>query len=179
MAQALRHTLKRRIKRVPIYAVELAQGQGTPTYTAGAAGGLSPAWTMADGARYGVNADLMVPHDWLRGTDIKFYFAYAPTAMGGVGNAVWGIDYVLYPEDKYGGGLGLNPARTVRTVVDTPPFGVVMKTTDSPVSIPGSDLVGRRQIQIAFIRAGDLAEDTDNRSYYLIKVIMEYEAYEP
>jgi hypothetical protein len=179
MLHALRHSLKPNKRRVPIYAESLSEGTGSPTFSNSVAGGVSPGWTMADGARVGLNADLMVPYDWLKGSDIKFYFVYAPTTVGGVGNAVWGIDYVLYPDDKYGGGLGLNPARTVRVTVDTPPFGVVMKTTDNPVAIPGRDLVGKRQIQIAFIRAGDLAEDTDNRSYYLIKVIMEYEAYEP
>jgi len=175
-----RHALKPRIKKVPIYAyADLAEGVGGPTPDPTVSGGISPGWLMPDGARVGLNADIMVPYDWLPGTDIKFYFVYSPNTVGGTGNILLGIDYVLYREDKYSGGLGLNPARTVRLLTDRPPFGVVMKLTDTYVAIPGSELRGMRQIQIAFIRAGDLAGDTDNRQHNLIKVIMEYESYEP
>lgn len=173
MAHALRHALKPRVKRIPIYAIKMGEGAGSPTYDPTTAGGVSPSWRMSD-ARVGVTCDIMVPVDRMPGTDIAFYFVYAPTSVGGTGNVVLGIDYALYPDDLYHGGLGLNPARTVRTVVDTPPFGVVMKRTEEPVKIPGADLDGMEQIQMQFIRGGDLAEDTDNRLIYLFKVIMEY-----
>jgi hypothetical protein len=166
--------LRPRVKRLPIYAIDMGEGAGSPTYDPTTAGGVSPSWTLPDGVRAGVTCDIMVPHDRMPGADIAFYFVYAPIAMGGTGNVVLGIDYALYRDDVYHGGLGLNPARTVRVVVDTPPFGVVMKRTEQPVKIPGADLDRREQIQMQFIRAGDLAEDTDNRNIYLFKVIMEY-----
>jgi len=173
-----RHTLKPRKRIVALNAEDLYECVGSPTKTGATAGGVSPSWSMNDAARRSVSADLMVPFDWLPGTDIKFYFEYAPTAVGGVGNVALGIDYALYA-DIITQSLGLNPARTIRLITDTPPFAVVMKRTNSPVSIPGRDLVGIRQIQIAFSRFGDIAAlDTDNRHIYLFKVIMEYMSYE-
>lgn len=179
MSSVTQHALHPWKKKIPIYAIDLAEGVGTPSWDPTVSGGLSPGWLMPDAARVGLNADIMVPYDWIPGTDIKFYFVYSPNDPGGTGNIVLGIDYVLYPDNIYSGGLGMNPARTVRVLVDTPPFGVVMKLTNTYVAIPGRDLKGMRQIQIAFIRAGDLAEDTDNRTHNLIKVIMEYESYQP
>jgi len=178
MSSVVQHTLHPWKKKIPIYAIDLAEGEGQPSWDPTVSGGLSPGWLMPDAARVGLNKDIMVPYDWIPGTDIKFYFVYSPDSMGGTGNIVLGIDYVLYA-DSICSSLGMNPARTVRTIVDTPPFGVVMKLTNTYVAIPGSELRGKRQIQIAFIRAGDLAEDTDNRQHNLIKVIMEYESYQP
>ena len=179
MACVTRHTLHPWIKKVPIYAIDLALGVGSPVWSATVSGGISPGWLMPDGARVGLNKDIMVPDDWIPGTDIKFYFVYSPNTVGGRGDIVLGIDYVLYPDNRYSSGLGMNPARTVRVLTDRPSFGVVMNKTNAYVAIPGRDLRGMRQIQIAFIRAGDLAEDTDNRQHNLIKVIMEYESYQP
>lgn len=173
----IHHALKPRIKRVPIYAEDLSEGIGTPSFNSTTANGVSPSWAIPGAVRVGVNADIMVPYDWLPRTDIKFYFVYAPQNVGGTGFVYWGIDYALYRDDEFHGGLGLNPARTVRLINDMPPFGVVMKRTTNPVCIPGTDLVAREQIQIAFIRAGEW--DTDERAFYLFKVIMEYESYEP
>jgi len=179
MQAITRHTLKPRVKRVEFDAEDLYECAGSPTKTGATGGGVSPSWQMNDAARRSVSADLMVPFDWRPGTDIKFYLEYAPTAVGGIGNVALGIDYVLY-EDVITQSLGLNPARTIRLTTDRPPFGVVMKRTDNPVAIPGLDLVGKRQIQIAFSRFADIAAlDTDNRNIYLFKVIMEYESYEP
>ena len=180
-----RHTFKWRPVKVPIYAQDLAQGEGDPDWADDTGNGVSPSWTFTAATRMGVNADIMLPFDWKPGSDLKFYFVYAPTAVGGVGDVLWGIDYVLYPDSIYHGGLGLNPARTIRLTRDTPPFAVVMKRTNNPVCIPGNDLrvtppynTRTEQIQIAFIRAGDLIEDADGRASYLFKVIMHYDSIE-
>jgi len=178
MSHALQHGLKRRIKKVPIYAIDMAVGTGSPDWYAMTAGGVSPSYGLAD-ARRGVTCDIMVPFDKMPGEDLAFYFVYAPTTVGGTGDVVLGLDYALYPDDIYHGGLGLNPVRTVRVIVDRPPFGVVMKRTNSAVKIPGKDLEKKEQIQMQFIRAGDLAQDTDNRVIYLFKAIMEYLSFEP
>jgi len=178
MSSVTQHGLRKRIKNVPIYAINLGQGEGDPAYDATTANGISPSWQMSPGD--GVTADIMVPYDWIPGKDIKFWFVYAPTAVGGAGYIIWGIDYVLYPEDRYSGGIGLNPARTVRhNTPEFASFGVVMNHTQTPVCIPGGDLEGMRQIQIQFIMPTPVGMDQDGRDTYLLKVIMEYESYEP
>jgi len=160
---------------MPIYAIDMGEGEGSPTYSATTASGVSPSWRFDAGGRDGVTCDIVVPTDRLPGEDLKFWFYYAPAAAGGAGNVLWGIDYVLYPDNMYHSGLGLNPARTIRLLPpETAPFGVVIKRSNTSVSIPGRDLDGVGQIQMQFIRPEDLAEDTDGRNMYLFKVVVEY-----
>ena len=160
---------------MPIYAIDMGEGEGSPVYDATTANGVSPSWRFDAGGRDGVTCDIMVPTDRNPGEDLRFYFYYAPAAAGGAGNVYWGIDYVLYPNDGYGGGIGLNPARTIRGLTpELAPFGVVMKRSNTYVAIPGNDLTNIEQIQMQFVRLEDLAEDADGRNMYLFKVIMEY-----
>ena len=167
MAHALRHARKRAVKSFAVVAGEMMGDGATSSYV-----GVSPTFLFSATATNRAYADILIPKDRVPRTDIIVTLFFCQSAVGG-GNVKWGIDYL--PAARF---TLLTAARIVKAVVKEAPFGAYY-LEKAELRVPSVDLDGYENLQIAFVRFGDHAEDTAPATSHLIKAAFKYDAFEP
>jgi len=134
--------------------------------------GVSPTFSFSATATQRAYAEIEILEDKVPRTDLIVTLYFAMAGVGG-GDVKWGVDYL--PTGRH---TNLLAARIVKSVVQEAPFaGNIQEKAE--LRIPAVDLDGYENLQIAFTRFGDHAEDTAPQAAHLVKASFRYEAYEP